>query len=159
MCTERSDFEQSVLSDDWVSIPIGSEEAYSFKHMRKNQFEEALFRCEDERFEIDTCIDSNMCTLTILEPLAEEIQALRTLEESESRIPKFTFQLEKRNLGTIHLNAISRIYGEHGGEILELLRKNPVGTIPVLVKRLKQKDLEWRKARQVRCIIEADCTR
>jgi histone deacetylase complex regulatory component SIN3 len=28
----------------WVSIPIGSEESYSFKHMRKNQFEEALFK-------------------------------------------------------------------------------------------------------------------
>jgi histone deacetylase complex regulatory component SIN3 len=27
-----------------VSIPIGSEESYSFKHMRKNQFEEALFK-------------------------------------------------------------------------------------------------------------------
>jgi hypothetical protein len=27
-------------------------------------------------------------------------------------------QLEKSNLGTIHLNAISRIYGEHGTEIL-----------------------------------------
>jgi paired amphipathic helix protein Sin3a len=38
-----------VLNDNWVSIPIGSEESTSFKHMRKNQFEEALFRCEDER--------------------------------------------------------------------------------------------------------------
>jgi len=36
-----------------VSIPIGSEERSSFKHMRKNQYEEALFKCEDERFEID----------------------------------------------------------------------------------------------------------
>ncbi len=36
-----------------MSIPIGSEESSSFKHMRKNQYEEALFKCEDERFEID----------------------------------------------------------------------------------------------------------
>jgi hypothetical protein len=34
-----------------------------------------------------------------------------------------------------------------GEEILELLRRNPAGTIPVLLKRLKQKDLEWRRAR------------
>lgn len=32
--------------------------------------------------------------------------------------------------------------------MLELLRKNPAGAIPVILRRLKQKDLEWRKARQ-----------
>ncbi|EWM25657.1 paired amphipathic helix protein sin3 [Nannochloropsis gaditana] len=32
--------------------------------------------------------------------------------------------------------------------VLELLRKNPAGAIPVILRRLKQKDLEWRKARQ-----------
>jgi paired amphipathic helix protein Sin3a len=32
------------MSLQWVSIPIGSEESYSFKHMRKNQYEEALFK-------------------------------------------------------------------------------------------------------------------
>lgn len=31
---------------------------------------------------------------------------------------------------------------------MELLKKNPAGSIPVIVKRLKQKDIEWRKARQ-----------
>jgi hypothetical protein len=30
----------------------------------------------------------------------------------------------------------------------ELLRRNPAGAVPVILKRLKQKDLEWRKARQ-----------
>lgn len=47
----------------------------------------------------------------------------------------------------IHLNVISRLYGEHGPEILEAIRRNPVGTIPVVLKRLKQKDIEWREAR------------
>ena len=46
----------------WVSIPIGSEESSSFKHMRKNQYEEALFKCEDERFEIDmVCVCMYVC--------------------------------------------------------------------------------------------------
>jgi histone deacetylase complex regulatory component SIN3 len=57
-------------------------------------------------------------------------------------------QLEKRHLSTVHLNCITRLYGEFAAEILELLRKNPVGAIPVILKRLKQKDLEWRRARQ-----------
>jgi paired amphipathic helix protein Sin3a len=42
---------------------------------------------------------------------------------------------------------ISRLYGEHGPEILDALRRNPVGTIPVILKRLKQKDVDWREAR------------
>lgn len=77
VCSERSSLDMEVLNSDWVSIPIGSEESFSFKHMRKNTFEEALFRCEDERFEIDMVIDSNLSTLKILEPIAEEISSLR----------------------------------------------------------------------------------
>ncbi len=40
-----------MLNDKWVSVPTGSED-FSFKNMRKNQYEEALFRCEDERYEV-----------------------------------------------------------------------------------------------------------
>ena len=47
-----------------------------------------------------------------------------------------------------HLKAIARIYGEHGAEILELLRKTPAGAIPVILKRLKQKDVLWRKEKR-----------
>jgi hypothetical protein len=132
-----------------VSIPIGSEETYSFKFMRKNQFEEALFKCEDDRFEIDLIIDTNASAIRMLEPIADEIATLRKLVDNERAAPRFSFQLDKRQLGTVHLNAITRLYGDHAAEILELLRKNPAGTIPVVLKRLKQKDLEWRKARQV----------
>eukprot|EP00607_Mallomonas_marina_P001776 CAMPEP_0182437202 /NCGR_PEP_ID=MMETSP1167-20130531/84878_1 /TAXON_ID=2988 /ORGANISM="Mallomonas Sp, Strain CCMP3275" /LENGTH=1342 /DNA_ID=CAMNT_0024630025 /DNA_START=60 /DNA_END=4089 /DNA_ORIENTATION=- len=147
-CSERETIDKEVLNDQWVSIPIGSEESYSFKHMRKNQFEEALFRCEDERFEIDMIIDSNMCAIRVLEPLAEEIKQIRSSEDSETAIAKFNLQMDKRNLSAIHLFAISRIYGEHGQEILELLKKNPAAAVTVVLKRLKQKDLEWRKSRQ-----------
>ena len=146
-CSERSHIDASVLNNDWVSIPIGSEESFSFKHMRKNVYEEALFKCEDERFEIDMCIDSNLATIKILEPIAEEIENLRVLEEG-GRSPKFNLQLEKRNLSVVHLSSIARIYGENGTEILELLKKNPAGAIPVILKRLKQKDAEWTKAKQ-----------
>jgi paired amphipathic helix protein Sin3a len=38
-----------VLNDRWVSVTSGSED-YSFKHMRKNQYEESLFRCEDDMY-------------------------------------------------------------------------------------------------------------
>lgn len=41
----RTPMQQAVLNDFWVSVITGSED-YSFKHMRKNQYEDALFRCE-----------------------------------------------------------------------------------------------------------------
>lgn len=110
--------ESAVLNDEWVSIPIGSEESTSFKQMRKNQYEESLFRSEDDRFDIDMVIDSNTSCIRLLEPIAEEIQHLKSLEDQEGGAPKFSLQLEKNSLGVIHLNAIARIYGEHGGEIL-----------------------------------------
>lgn len=47
-------------------------------------------------------------------------------------------------LSPVQLAAITRIYGEHGAEILELLRKNPCKTVPVILTRLRQKDVEWR---------------
>jgi paired amphipathic helix protein Sin3a len=175
----RSDREANLLNDVWVGIPIGSEESYSFRFMRKNQYEEALFKCEDDQFEIDMIIDTNASAIRILEPIAEEINSLRLLMDGEKSVPRFSFQLEKRylyihihlcvlpiddhlylyaymyvyiytytyvylhlylfhthrSLGTVHLNAVTRLYGDHATEILELLRKNPAGTIPVVLKR------------------------
>ena len=150
MCSERADWENEVLNDEWITFPFGHEDNYTFRHMMKNQHEEELFKCEEDRFEIDMIIDSNYCTIRILEPIAEEIANMRSLEESQDSNagPRFQLQLEKRNISCIHLNAISRLYGEHGAEILELLHKNPAGTIPIVLKRMKQKDVEWRKARQ-----------
>jgi histone deacetylase complex regulatory component SIN3 len=51
-----------VLNDLWVSVTSGSED-YSFKHMRKNQYEESLFRCEDDRYEVlvFTCLTMPNC--------------------------------------------------------------------------------------------------
>lgn len=91
LCSERSAAEAAVLNDEWVSIPIGSEDTYSFKHMRKNQYEEALFRSEDERFEIDMIIDSNMCTIRLLEPIAEEMSKLKLLDGPVGSKPRFNF--------------------------------------------------------------------
>ena len=37
--------------------------------MRKNQYEEALFRCEDDRFELDMVIERNTSTMRAMGPL------------------------------------------------------------------------------------------
>lgn len=49
IASQRSELGAQVLNDQWVSVTSGSED-YSFKHMRRNQYEESLFRCEDDRY-------------------------------------------------------------------------------------------------------------
>jgi histone deacetylase complex regulatory component SIN3 len=44
----RKELCQQLLNDQWVSVPSGSED-YSYTHYRKNQYEESLFKCEDDR--------------------------------------------------------------------------------------------------------------
>lgn len=141
-CSERSRLEQEHLNDAWVSVPTGSED-FSFKIMRKNQYEDSLFRCEDDRHEVDQCIEHNASTIRVLEPLAEEISALK----EHTKSTEWQFRLDRRSLGVLHLKAIARVYGEHGHEILELLRKNPAGAIPIILTRLRSKDEEWKRAR------------
>ncbi|KAL7534835.1 hypothetical protein ACHAXR_006109 [Thalassiosira sp. AJA248-18] len=164
-CSERSEDEVKVLNDVWVSLPMGSEENNTFRHMRKNQYEETLFRCEDMRFEIDMCIDSNATTLQRLTKINDELQFLSEHElllTKGSMVKKsicpdgaglggkiYQYTLDGRVLGVIHKHAIKRIYGDDGNEMLELCFKNPAVALPIVVNRLRQKDEEWRAAREV----------
>ena len=43
------------INREYMSISVGSEH-YTFCNMRKNNYEEALFKIEDEKFEIDALI-------------------------------------------------------------------------------------------------------
>ena len=129
--------------------------------MRKNQYEEALFKCEDERYELDMIIDTNAATIRVLEPLVQESEVLGGRDRARAqpaaaaeggRTARFRHRLDRRALGPMHQNAIARVYGDHGAEVLELLRRNPAGAAPIVLRRLKQKDHEWKKAR-------SDCVR
>ena len=74
-CSGRTKLCEDVLNDKVVSIPVGSED-YGFKSTRKNVYEEALFKCEDERFELDMTIATNNAAIRALEPMAKKIQHL-----------------------------------------------------------------------------------
>ncbi|KAL0424316.1 UNVERIFIED_CONTAM: Paired amphipathic helix protein Sin3-like 2 [Sesamum radiatum] len=69
---QRSELGAQVLNDHWVSVTSGSED-YSFKHMRRNQYEESLFRCEDDRFELDMLLESVGSTAKRAEELLNSI--------------------------------------------------------------------------------------
>ena len=44
---------------------------------------------------------------------------------------------------------IYRIYGDKAQDIIDGLKKNPVVAVPVVLRRLKAKEEEWREAQKV----------
>lgn len=68
------------MNDTWVSVPTGSED-FGFKNLRKNQYEEMLFKCEDDRFELDLIIELNAATIKILQPIWNNIQESSSVDE------------------------------------------------------------------------------
>eukprot|EP01132_Coremiostelium_polycephalum_P002155 gene2155-2654_t len=137
-CSGRTELSESVLNDVWVSFPTGSEE-YGFKSQRKNQYEEILFKCEDERFELDLVIELNSSTIRILDPILKSLNEMPEIEKLKFRMP---------SLEVLHHRSIERLYGSKGSEIITAMYNNPLITLPVILKRLKQKDQEWNKAKR-----------
>lgn len=64
----------------------------------------------------------------------------------------FSWLIFKLNLaGTsevIHRKAIQRIYGDKAVDIIDGLKKNPVVAVPLVLRRLKTKDDEWKEAQR-----------
>ncbi|XP_054823950.1 paired amphipathic helix protein Sin3-like 4 isoform X2 [Prosopis cineraria] len=138
MASQRTELGAVVLNDHWVSVTSGSED-YSFKHMRKNQYEESLFRCEDDRFELDMLLESVNVTTKRVEELLEKINNNIIKAESPIRI--------EEHLTALNLRCIERLYGDHGLDVMEVLRKNAPLALPVILTRLKQKQEEWARCR------------
>ncbi|XP_072965914.1 paired amphipathic helix protein Sin3-like 4 [Typha angustifolia] len=136
--SHRTELGVSVLNDVWVSVTSGSED-YSFKHMRKNQYEESLFRCEDDRFELDMLLESVNVTTKRVEELIEKMQDNSVKPESPIRV--------EDHFTSLNLRCIERLYGDHGLDVMDVLRKNASLALPVILTRLKQKQEEWSRCR------------
>ncbi|KAL1539386.1 paired amphipathic helix protein Sin3-like 3 isoform X1 [Salvia divinorum] len=134
----RTKIGSEVLNDHWVSVTSGSED-YSFKHMRKNQYEESLFRCEDDRFELDMLLESVNATTKRVEELLDSMNSHTDKTESSFHIDD--------HLTAVNLRCIERLYGDHGLDVRDVLRKNAPLALPVILTRLKQKQEEWARCR------------
>ena len=60
-----------VLNDELVSCAVLKVKIPGFLSSKKNQYEDALFKCEDERFEMDLILEYNLSTIAVLEPIAK----------------------------------------------------------------------------------------
>lgn len=128
------------INGQWVSVPYGSEDV-SFRNFRKNAFEDALFKCEDERFDLDMVIENASYTLRLLERALEDANSLSAEQQK-------TFTLDDRIFSKIRLRPINSIYSEHSSKIIEMLKNSPIRSMPVVISRIKMKIDAWRKTRK-----------
>lgn len=134
-----------VLNDEYASHPIWNSEDSGFVASKKNTYEEALHRCEEERYEYDLNIEANLNTIALIEPIAIQLEKM-TLEQ-QARF-KLSPGLGGETI-SIYERMIKKVYDqERGIEIIEMLYTKPATVIPVLLKRLKLKDREWKKAQR-----------
>ncbi|KAL6507331.1 hypothetical protein OROGR_023526 [Orobanche gracilis] len=136
--SQRSELGAQVLNDYWVSVTSGSED-YSFKHMRRNQYEESLFRCEDDRFELDMLLESVSSTAERAEELLNGITNNTIGSDGPIKVEEY--------FSALNLRCIERLYGDHGLDVMDILRKNASLALPVILIRLKQKQEAWTKCR------------
>lgn len=106
--------------------------------MRRNQYEEALFRCEDDRFEVDVILETTRSAIAQLHLLQKELDALQEEEQG-------SYRLHDDALSAVQLAAIRRVYAHNGmdQEVVKLLFLNPRDCIPRIIDRLEKKEKEW----------------
>ncbi|XP_041988654.1 paired amphipathic helix protein Sin3a isoform X2 [Aricia agestis] len=142
-CSGRTPLCKEVLNDTWVSFPTWSEES-TFVTSRKTQYEEYIYRCEDERFELDVVIETNASTIRVLEGVAKKLSRMTAEDAAKFRLDDCLGGASP----TIHQRALRRIYGDKAVDIIAGLKKNPVVAVPVVLRRLKAKEEEWREAQK-----------
>lgn len=144
-CKGRDGMCYDVLNDVWASHPTWASEDSGFVAHRKNQYEEALHRIEEERHDYDFHIECCQRTIQLMEPLVQQINVLSEQDRS-------SFMVE-RGLGgaseAIPKRVILKIYGrEIGNKVLEDMYARPAQVLPVVLSRLKQKLEEWKQVQR-----------
>ena len=145
-CSGRDDHFRGVLNDEWVSHPTWASEESGFVAHKKNTYEEALHKSEEERHEFQFYIDIITRTIALLQPINDRIVEMSAEERHVFRLPVDFGGSSK----SIYHRAIKKVYGRDaaGMEILQALQDCPGIAIPVILPRLKQKNEEWRKAQR-----------
>ncbi|KAI0031590.1 hypothetical protein K488DRAFT_51739 [Vararia minispora EC-137] len=142
VCSGRDELCREVLNDEWVAHPAAGADETGFGVARKNAYEDALHRTEEERHEYDFHLDGVARTVSMLEPIVHKVLAMPTDERAAFRL--------KANFGgagkAIHARIVRKIYGRDvGGEVLAAMQETPGLAVPVVFARLKQKEEEWRR--------------
>ncbi|KAJ9604571.1 Transcriptional regulatory protein sin3 [Cladophialophora chaetospira] len=144
-CKGRDGMCYEVLNDVWASHPTWASEDSGFVAHRKNQYEEALHRIEEERHDYDFHIESCQRTIQLMEPLVQQIGVMSDADRA-------SFQLSPGLGGAseaIPKRIIMKIYNrEAGAKVIEEMLARPTAVLPIVLSRLKQKLEEWKQVQR-----------
>ena len=104
-CSGRTALCKEVLNDTWVSTPSWSEDS-QFVTSRKTQYEEFIYRTEDERFEFDVVLETNKDTIKFLECVQKKMS--RMPPEEAARYP--LLNLNYCFINVMHTKNTERLY-------------------------------------------------
>lgn len=134
-----------MLNDEWVSHPTWASEESGFVAHKKNSFEEALHKSEEERHEFQVHLDALVRTIAILEPLNARIDEMTHEERTLFKL-KADFGGSSKS---IYHKILKKAYGREAGlEVIQALQDCPGVAVPVVLARLKQKEDEWKRAQR-----------
>lgn len=143
LASNRSAIGDQVLNDNLLCVSTGTESC-SFKRRRRTKQEEVVFKCEDDRFELDLLLEWMHSAAKNVENLMIKVAGQNQDDEETSKI-----KIEG-HLRISDLRCIERLYGEHGLDVMDDLHKIPETALPVILKSLKQKVVELVECRSER---------
>ena len=130
------------MNDVWVSHPTWASEEAGFISHKKNSFEEALHKSEEERHEYHVQLEALARTMALFEPLNTRIEEMSNEERATFRL-KADFGGPSRS---IYHRTLKKVYGrDASAEVIQALQDCPSVAVPVVLARLKAKDEEWRR--------------
>jgi len=86
----------------------------------------------------------NSAAIKALELVRRKMESMSN-EEAKKHVTETNFGCTSL---TLLSRAVKKLYGEHATKTLEGMRENPLVAVPIVLKRLKEKDVEWRNIRK-----------
>ncbi|KAL4798324.1 hypothetical protein BDV19DRAFT_357595 [Aspergillus venezuelensis] len=144
-CSGRDQLCRSVLNDEWASHPTWASEDSGFVAHRKNQYEDALHRIEEDRHDYDHHIEACNRTIQLIEPIVQQFLVMTEAERAAFKLPP--------GLGgqseAIYQRVIKKIYDrQRGDRIIKEMFERPCHVLPIVLFRLKQKCEEWKASQR-----------
>ena len=88
-------------------------------------------------------MEANLRTIQTLETIANRIANMTPEQKASFKLPEDLGHTSS----TIYKKVIRKIYDkDRGFEVIDALHENPAIAVPVVLKRLKQKDEEWKRS-------------
>ncbi|KAJ1891787.1 hypothetical protein LPJ66_006720, partial [Kickxella alabastrina] len=144
-CSGRDSMCYEVLNDRWASHPTWASEDTEFVHHKKNMYEEAMFRSEEDRHEMDIEIDTNLSVIRQLTPIAQQIEQMDPEKQAQLTLAENFWGMSE----ALPRRALRKVYDSSRAlEIIKAMHTHPATAIPIVLRRLKQKDEEWRRQRR-----------